>query len=64
MTVLQEENGKTIRFSLNNTIHEIDKNLYIIEMPMVVCNNKKDAERIQQDVNIFISELSKKVLKK
>ena len=64
MTTLQGENGKTIQFALNNTIHEIDKNLHIIEMPVVICNNRKDAEHIQQNINLFVSELSKKIIKK
>jgi len=64
MTTLEGNNGKTIHFAFNDTIHEVDRNTYIIEMPIVICSSKKDAEKVQQEVNIFISELSKKLLKK
>lgn len=63
MTSLQGS-GKTIHFAFSNTIHEIDRNNYVAEMPLVICSNRKDAERIQEDVGAFISELSKKLLNK
>ena len=62
MTTLQG-NGKIIQFSFNNVIHECVNNSYVVELPFVVCSNKKDAERIQQDVGTYISKLSKKLLK-
>ena len=64
MTTLKGNNGKTIQFAFSNTIHEVERNMYIAELPLVICDNRKDAERIQEDVGTFISELSKKLLKK
>jgi len=63
MLILRGENGKTIHLTLNNTIHEINNDVCIIEMPVIVCNNKKDAERIQEDINLFVHDIIRNVLK-
>lgn len=63
MTTLYGENGKVIQYSLSNTIYSQIKNMYAVEMPIVMCDYEKDAEYIQQKVNEFVGELSKKLLK-
>ena len=63
MTTLQGDNGKRIKFAFSNRIHECERNMYIIEMPIIICNNRKDAELIQEEVGTFVSELSKTILK-
>ena len=63
MTTLHGKNGKIIQYSFNNSIHQCSNNMCIIEMPFVVCNNRKDAELIQTEVSAFISNLSKKLSK-
>ena len=63
MTTIRGDNGKKIEFAFSNVIHECERDMYIIEMPTVICNNRKDAELIQEEVGAFISELSKTILK-
>lgn len=62
MTTLNGDTGKRIEYSLSNVIHECDNSMYIIGMPVIVCDNKKDAEHIQREFNSFIGEISRKVL--
>jgi hypothetical protein len=62
MTTIHGEMGKTIQFAFSNVIHECNRHSYIVELPTVICSNKKDAERIQEDVGAFISALSKKLI--
>lgn len=62
MIILRGDNGKKIEYVLDNVIHECDNEMYIVEMPLVVCNNKKDAEYIQSKINTFVGELSHTVL--
>lgn len=64
MIAIQGDNGKKIQFTLSDVIHEYEENVYIIEMPIVICNNKKDAELIQEEVGTFVAEVSKAILKK
>lgn len=64
MIALRGENGKKIQFTLSDVVHKYEDDVYIIEMPMVICNNKKDAELIQEEVGIFVAELSKTLLLK
>ena len=64
MITMRGDNGRTIQFALNEEILEYENNVYMIEMPVVICNNKKDAELIQEEVGTFVSELSKTILKK
>lgn len=61
MTTLQG-NGRTIQFSFSNTIHECSRGIFVAELPLLVCSNKKDAEIIQQEVGTIISEVSKRIL--
>jgi hypothetical protein len=62
MTTLYGDNNKKIQFSISNTIHECDSDMYTIESPTIVCNNKKDAERIQNELGSFVSKLSRTIL--
>lgn len=64
MVVMQGDNGKKIQFKLSDIIQEYENNVYIVEMPIVVCNDKKDAELIQKEVGTFITEVSKIILVK
>lgn len=63
MTTLYGKNRKVIQFSLSNVIHECSRDMCIIEMPMVICNNRKDAEYIQKEIGEFIGALSEQLLK-
>ena len=62
MTTLKGKNGDNMQLIFSNTIHEINRNTYMVEMPIVICDNKKNAERMQEDINLFINELSRKLL--
>lgn len=62
MTTLRGYNGKKIEYILNDVIHECERDMYIVEMPVLICNNKKDAELIQSKINAYLSELSRAVL--
>ena len=64
MVVMQGDNGKKIQFTLSDVIQEYENNVYIVEMPIVVCNDKKDSELIQKEVGTFITEVSKIILVK
>ena len=64
MIAIQGDNGKKVQFTLSDVIHEYEDNVYIVEMPVVVCNNKKDAELIQEEVGTFVAEVSKAILVK
>lgn len=55
-------NNKKIEYALSEVIHECERDVYVIEMPLLVCNNKKDAEIMQSEINSFVSELSRAVL--
>lgn len=55
-------NNKKIEYALSEVIHECERDMYVIEMPLLVCNNKKDAEIMQSEINSFVSELSRAVL--
>ena len=63
MTTLTGETGKTIQFSIGQAIYEGANNTYIAEMPIVICSNKKDAERIQEEIKTLIGNLSRELLK-
>ncbi len=56
-------NHKKIEYALNEVIHECERDMYIVDMPLLVCSNKKDAEIMQSEINSFVSELSRAVLK-
>lgn len=62
MVTLRGEGYKKIEYALNDTIHECDKEMYMVEMPLLICNNKKDAEYMQRKINTFVGELSHTVL--
>lgn len=61
-TLYNKKKTKNIQFALQDAIYECAKNVYIIEMPTLVCSNKKDAEIMQQEINTYISELSRALL--
>ena len=62
MVTLRGEDHKKIEYALNDTIHECDREMYIVEMPLLICNSKKDAEYMQRKINTFVGELSHTVL--
>ena len=62
MTTLRGDNGKKIEYALNDVIHECERDMYIVEMPVLICNNKKDAELMQSEINTYLGELSRAVL--
>lgn len=62
MVTLRGEGYKKIEYALNDTIQECDREMYIVEMPLLICNNKKDAEYMQRKINTFVGELSHTVL--
>lgn len=62
MVTQRGDNGKKIEYSLSDIIHECERDMYIVEMPILVCNNKRDAERMQSEINTFLGELSRAVL--
>lgn len=62
MVTLRGEGYKKIEYVLNDTIHECDREMYIVEMPLLICNSKKDAEYMQRKINTFVGELSHTVL--
>ena len=63
MITLRGETGKTIQYSTGKVIYECANDSYIVEMPIVVCDNKKDAERIQKEISALIANLSKELSK-
>ena len=66
MTTLSK-GDKSIQISMENIIYEPTNTdnhsiLYIIQAPKIICNDKKDAEYIQQKVNDFSMKLCKELL--
>lgn len=55
--------NKTIQFELTEDIHECSNNMFILDMPTIVCDNRKDAECIQNQLNAFVGEISRKLIK-
>lgn len=64
MTTLRGENDDYIGYTLSDTIHDYAADIHIIETPTIVCNNRKNAEIIQKEINSFVSELSRAILEK
>ena len=64
ITMNGKDGRKSIQYAFSNVIHECDGNMYIPEMPTIICNNKKDAERIQEDVAALITYITNKILNK
>lgn len=63
MTTLRGDNGKKIQFAFSNVIHECERDTYIVELPTVICNSRKDAELMQEEISSFVSRLSKTIIK-
>lgn len=66
MIILENEN-KNIKLKLNDNINVVTdkatgKLCYQIELPIVICSEKKDAEIIQQEVNTFVHKLGNKLV--
>ena len=66
MIILENEN-KNIKLKLNDNINIVTdkatgKLCYQIELPIVICSEKKDAEIIQQEVNTFVHKLGNKLV--
>ena len=64
ITINGKDGKKILQYACSNVIYECDRNIYIPEMPTVICSNKKDAERIQADIAELITYLSKEILNK
>ena len=62
MVTIRGNNDKKIEYALSKTVHECERDMHIVEMPLLICNNKKDAELMQSEINSFVSELSRAVL--
>ena len=59
-----DENTKLIQFTLNDNITcNSNRDMYVIDMPVVACSNIKDAEIMQHKINTFVNDLSKTLLK-
>jgi len=68
MVILSNKDGRSIQLSFSDGMNvSIDKEkqttYFEIELPKVVCTDKKDAECIQARVKTFINDLSKELLK-
>lgn len=66
MTTLSK-GDKSIQIKIENITYEptdTDNHSisYIVQAPKIICNDKKDAEYIQQKVNDFSMKLCKKLL--
>ena len=61
MTIL-EGAGRIIQYATSDVIHECNDNTYIIEMPVIICDNKKDAEYIQSEIGSLVGELSRNLI--
>ena len=59
---LKGDNGRTIQLIFGNVVYECNNNTYITELPTVVCNNRKVAEYIREETEVFLNQLSKKLL--
>lgn len=67
MTIFNNDE-KFIKLRFNNSIqHSIDeekKSCYTINMPTVICSDKKDAETVQKIINSVINNLCKEIINK
>ena len=68
MTILSNDSGKITKISHNNEVnimtdHEEKRICYSVELPKVITTNKEDAETIQSQVNIFVTQLCQKLMK-
>ena len=62
MTTLRGSDGSKVQYSISNVIHELNDNGYVVELPILVCSNRRDAELMQKEIATFVSKLSKAVL--
>ncbi len=67
MTILKDDEDNTLEISYKDTISELEleceKIMYLAELPTIICNNKQLAKQIQEETNLFVNNLSKKLLK-
>lgn len=61
--LIMSNGTKMIKVGLSDIIIENTKNEFTVELPKVICDNKKDAVYIQQRVNSLVNELSEELLK-
>lgn len=67
MTTLQNGN-KEISVKFSTTTSETKtittkETTYVVTLPTIICNNEKDANKIQTTVDEFVSNLVKDILK-
>lgn len=66
MTIVSNEN-KTIQFSLSNNIKiEKEPNVpttYSLEMPIILCDNADDAINIQNEINMYVTNLLNSIIR-
>lgn len=66
MTIISNEN-KTIQFSLSNNIKiEKEPNVpttYSLEMPTILCDNADDAIKIQNEINVYVTNLLNSIIR-
>lgn len=69
MTIVSNNNS-SIKFTLSNQIQlgieddssrKIDE--YVIEMPIIKCDNMNDAINLQKEINTFVSDLITKTMR-
>ncbi len=63
--ILKDDEDNTLEISYKDTISELEceKIMYLAELPTIICNNKQLAKQIQEETNLFVNNLSKKLLK-
>lgn len=62
MLNLKGNNGRTIQIVFGDAVYESNRDTYIIDLPMVICNDKKVAEFIREEINRHLGNLSEKLL--
>lgn len=63
--VILSNGAKAIQYSYGNMIlgNTDTPTSYTVELPTVVCSDKNDAEYVQQEINKFVSNLSREIIK-
>ena len=61
MVTLQGKGYKKIDYALSDIIYERNEGRYVVKMPLLACNSKKDAKYMQNKINAFVTELSNTV---
>lgn len=56
-------NNKSISYKLENDITVINNHTYKVNLPTIICSTEKDAVYMQEFINEFVNDLSKKLIK-